>query len=207
VSTTRLLILGVVRIFQPVHGYFVRRELLSWRAEQWANINPGSIYNALRTLTKDGFLEETGGGGPRGRTSYRLTPDGESEFITMLHEAFWSLNEYAPERMYAATAFMSYLSREEVSAALEHRCAQIEAAKLELDYREQTLRTNPTVPDHTPEILRLGVARLDGELRWARELGEKLAAGAYEFAGESDSEQRLDMAGKERGDVAGEPRS
>jgi hypothetical protein len=26
-STTRLLVLGVVRIFQPVHGYEVRREL------------------------------------------------------------------------------------------------------------------------------------------------------------------------------------
>ena len=49
-SSTRLLILGAVRIFQPVHGYFVRRELLTWRVEQWAKINPGSIYNALRTL-------------------------------------------------------------------------------------------------------------------------------------------------------------
>ena len=37
-SATRLLVLGVVRIFQPVHGYFVRRELLSWRAESWAAI-------------------------------------------------------------------------------------------------------------------------------------------------------------------------
>jgi len=184
VSTTRLLILGVVRIFQPVHGYFVRRELLSWRADQWANINPGSIYNALRTLTKDGFLEEAADGGPRGRTSYRLTPDGETEFMTMLHEAFWSLNEYAPDRMYAAVGFMHYLPRDEVIAALDHRIAQIAAATVGLDFKDRTLRANPTVPDHTPEILRLAVGRLEGERDWARDLLEKIRGGAYVFEGE-----------------------
>ena len=47
-SSTRLLVLGVVRIFQPVHGYLVRRELLTWYVEEWASVNPGSIYNAPR---------------------------------------------------------------------------------------------------------------------------------------------------------------
>ena len=57
-ASTRLLVLGAVRIFQPAHGYLVRRELLSWDVENWAAINPGSIYNMLRTLTRDGLLEE-----------------------------------------------------------------------------------------------------------------------------------------------------
>ena len=48
-SVTRLLVLGAVRIFQPAHGYLVRRELLSWRVEEWANVQPGSIYHALRS--------------------------------------------------------------------------------------------------------------------------------------------------------------
>ena len=39
-STTRLMVLGVVRILQPVHGYDVRRELLSWNAENWGHIIP-----------------------------------------------------------------------------------------------------------------------------------------------------------------------
>ncbi len=38
-SATRLLVLGAVRIFQPAHGYLVRRELLSWDVENWAAIN------------------------------------------------------------------------------------------------------------------------------------------------------------------------
>jgi len=86
-SSTRLLVLGVVRIFQPVHGYDVRRELLSWRVDQWANVAPGSIYNALKSMTRDALLEVVGtdqvGGRPE-RTTYRLTNDGENEFQALL---------------------------------------------------------------------------------------------------------------------------
>jgi DNA-binding PadR family transcriptional regulator len=48
-STTRLLVLGVMRLFQPVHGYDVRPELLSWGADQWANVAPGSVYGAIKS--------------------------------------------------------------------------------------------------------------------------------------------------------------
>ena len=75
-SSTRLLVLGCVRIFQPVHGYFLRRELVSWEVDQWAHVHPGSIYNALKSLTRSGLLEEVGvvADGPRPqRTTYRLT--------------------------------------------------------------------------------------------------------------------------------------
>jgi DNA-binding PadR family transcriptional regulator len=76
-SATRLLVLGVVRIFQPVHGCSVRRELLTWKVDDWAHVKPGSIYNALRTLTKEGYLEAAGthteGSRPE-RTLYQLTP-------------------------------------------------------------------------------------------------------------------------------------
>ena len=55
-SATRLLVLGAIRIMQPVHGYEVRRELISWRLEESANVKPGSIYGAIRTLEKDGLI-------------------------------------------------------------------------------------------------------------------------------------------------------
>jgi DNA-binding PadR family transcriptional regulator len=187
VSTTRLLVLGAVKIFQPVHGYFVRRELLSWRADQWAHLNPGSVYNALRSLAKDGFLEEveTSSDGRRpAKTSYRLTADGETEFLTLLHEAWWTLNEYVPDETFAAVSFMSFLPREEVIAALEQRIAQIAATNRGLTFKEGALTGNPWVPEHTVETLRLGVARLEGELVWARTLLERVRDGEYVFAGE-----------------------
>jgi DNA-binding PadR family transcriptional regulator len=90
VSSIRILVLGVVRVFQPVHGYDVRRELLSWHAEEWAHVQTGSIYNALKSLTRDGLLavEGTGqvGGRPE-RTSYRLTAEGEEALVGMVRDA------------------------------------------------------------------------------------------------------------------------
>ncbi len=56
-SATRLLVLGVVRKHGKAHGYQVRRELLTWSADKWANVAPGSIYHALKQMAKEGLLE------------------------------------------------------------------------------------------------------------------------------------------------------
>jgi len=183
VSPTRLLVLGTVRIFQPAHGYLVRRELLSWRADQWAALHPGSIYNMLRTLARDGMLEEVeGDGGKPHRTSYRLTADGETEFLTLLREALWQVAPFDPRPLLAGTAFMWALSREEVIAALESRVAQLEAAHAGMGFSMASVRADQTKPSHVVEMLRLADARSLGELNWVRELLEQVRAGEHEFA-------------------------
>jgi DNA-binding PadR family transcriptional regulator len=56
-SATRLLILGVLLIKQPIHGYHMRRELETWSADKWANIAYGSIYSALNKMAEEGLVE------------------------------------------------------------------------------------------------------------------------------------------------------
>ena len=192
--------LGAVRIFQPVHGYFVRRELLTWRADQWASVNPGSVYNALRALARDGFLEEVGteaASGPA-RTSYRLTDDGEGEFFQLLREALWSVEANDPGRLMTAVSFMRSLSREEVLAALEHRVAEIESSHRSLEFSIAGVLDHPGKPRHVAELFYLNDARLQGELRWTHALIERLREGEYSFAGEPESnglpEQPLDAS-------------
>src|SRR3954453_16102826 len=94
-SATRLLVLGAIRIMQPVHGYDVRRELLSWRLEELANVKPGSIYGAIRTLAKDGCIEvhsrESDESRPE-RTTYVLTGEGEKEFQVLLRQSWWTVS-------------------------------------------------------------------------------------------------------------------
>ena len=51
-----MLLLGAVQLFEPVNGYQIRRELVSWRVDEWAHINPGSIYSGLETLARAGHL-------------------------------------------------------------------------------------------------------------------------------------------------------
>ena len=36
-----MLLLGAVALFEPVNGYQIRRELLSWQVDRWAHTNPG----------------------------------------------------------------------------------------------------------------------------------------------------------------------
>jgi DNA-binding PadR family transcriptional regulator len=177
VSPTRLLVLGTVRIFQPAHGYLVRRELLSWRADQWAALHPGSIYNMLRTLARDGMLEEVeGDGGKPHRTSYRLTADGETEFLTLLREALWQVAPFDPRPLLAGTAFMWALSR------AESRVAQLEAAHAGMGFSMASVRADQTKPSHVVELLRLADARSLGELDWVKALLERVRAGEHAFA-------------------------
>jgi DNA-binding PadR family transcriptional regulator len=191
VSATRLLILGAVRIFQPVHGYLVRRELVSWQVDRWAHLNPGSIYNALRTLSRDGYVEEVAteqGDAGSARTTYRLTPDGDSEFVRLIREALWTIDPVSPEILLAGVSFMWVLSRDEVIAALEHREVQIEASHRASEFAVQSVFESHK-PDHVAETLRLVDARVEGERAWAQALVARLREGAYVFAGEPGVEQ------------------
>ena len=84
-TETRLLLLGAVAIFEPVNGYQIRRELLSWGVESWANIKPGSIYNGLATLAQRGDLVRHDlRDGTRQVAVYELSDQGRAEFRTPL---------------------------------------------------------------------------------------------------------------------------
>jgi DNA-binding PadR family transcriptional regulator len=188
VSSTRLLILGAVRIFQPVHGYFVRRELMTWHADEWAHLNPGSVYNALRTLTRDGFLEEVGteaNGRRPARTSYRLTADGETEFLTLLRGALWNVSPYESSNLMAAWSFAWALRRQEVIAAFEHRLEQIDGLAKHAEFAIEDLARDPAKPPHVSEHVRLTTARLRGEAEWTRALLDRIRGGGLWFAGEA----------------------
>ena len=122
-----MMILGLVQWMQPVHGYDVRRELLSWSADKWANVQPGSIYHALRKLTEEGLLHEVATeqvGSRPARTTYGITGKGVAEFEVILRNAWWNLTGQADPFM-AAFSFLPALPRDEAAAALRNRAAQL----------------------------------------------------------------------------------
>jgi DNA-binding PadR family transcriptional regulator len=179
-STTRLLVLGVVKLFQPVHGYEVRRELLSWRAQEWASVQPGSIYNALKTLTRDGLLEiastDQVGGRPE-RTTYRLTPAGTEEFRTLLREEWWTVRPPIDPLM-AAISFLGEIPRAEAIAALEHRAAQIHGLIRPLQFAIDG-HDGADSPLHVREMMRLMTARIAAELAWSEQFLAQLRNHEY----------------------------
>ena len=107
-SATRMMILGLVQWMQPVHGYDVRRELLSWNADKWANVQPGSIYHALRKLAEEGLLREVATeqvGARPARTTYEITDKGAAEFQSLLRNNWWNLAT-PPDPFMAAFSFL-----------------------------------------------------------------------------------------------------
>jgi DNA-binding PadR family transcriptional regulator len=187
-STTRLLVLGAVRIFQPAHGYFIRRELLSWQADEWAKLNPGSIYNALRTLTREGYLVEKaareGRGGGQSRTEYSLTPDGESHFLGLLRNALWHADIYETSTLLGALSFMRFLTRDEVIDAIDSRIAELRNHIRSYEHVIRDAAVKRTTPPDTAELIGVSVERMRGELTWAEQLGKRLRDGHYRFTPE-----------------------
>ncbi|MET8306497.1 MULTISPECIES: PadR family transcriptional regulator [unclassified Micromonospora] len=174
-----MMILGLVRWMQPVHGYDVRRELLSWSADKWANVQPGSIYHALRKLTEEGLLRavatEQVGARPA-RTTYEVTAKGEDEFETLLRNLWWNFNE-PTDPFTAAFSFLPAMPRSEAAAALRNRANLLRAgiesmrASLESDW------VRNTKPVHVGWMFELWSARAEAEMSWCERIAERIDSG------------------------------
>lgn len=181
-TVIRLLILGVFHAHGRTHGYAVHRELSSWKVEMWTSVKVGSIYHALKQLTKEGKLQEAGteasSKGP-GRTTFELTDSGREEFISLLEEA---LHSFDLERFSGGVALMSALPRARVLALLR---GNVDRATQNRDFLNTLSRDAPRgATPHTKDLLELWSATLTAWTAWAHELTARLEGGEYRFAGE-----------------------
>ncbi len=175
-SATRLLVLGIVRGYGRAHGYLVGSDLVSWGADEWANVKWGSIYHALKALTRDGYLRDFE---TETRTEYELTERGEQEFMQLLRAA---VREPQPRADFlgAALAMLPSLSRAEAIALLRERLSILEERR---DKAAAQLAAW-TDPPHVSELLGLWVIDAEAAISWTRGIIERLEGGAYPMAGE-----------------------
>lgn len=178
-SSIRLLILGVLQIRQPIHGYEVRRELERWRAEEWAHVAYGSIYSALKTMAEEGLVAATGTeqvGNRPARTAYAITARGRDEFARLLRQAWWEPQPLIDPFQVALT-FMHRLPRDELLDALRYRAERL---RVGLAGFTAALRHAPwpaETPRHIAENFRLATAHMETELRWIEEAIGKVERG------------------------------
>lgn len=123
VNSSRLLVLGVVLLREPTYGYEIEKELKQWNAHRWAGIARASVYNQLRSLTKNGMLKFDSTIKPENRPTqylYRITEKGKKEFNALLRE---QLNNADPQPgdLMLILPFIPFLSREEISNACQKR--------------------------------------------------------------------------------------
>ncbi|WP_069162537.1 PadR family transcriptional regulator [Nocardia altamirensis] len=181
-AAVRLLVLGVMRLQQPTYGYAVRRELLSWRAETWTNVKPGSIYHALKQLAQEGKLTAFGTEGSTegpGRTLFQLTDAGEAEFRKLMDEALVSVDM---EELGAGIAFMDALPRAHVIEKLREQRRRSEEVRASLLEMVPTFTGGRYEPPHTTDLLELWSGVFGNLAGWTDGLLERLESGEYRMS-------------------------
>ncbi len=182
-SAVRLLVLGILKTQRRAHGYAVHRELTAWHVDTWTTVRPGSIYHALKQLTKEGKLrsvgEEESAEGP-GRTLYEITKEGGTEFSERLEAA---LASFDLEQLGAGIAFIHLLPRDKAVALLRDTSRRADQNQR---YLETLIPDFPdrAEPPHMADLLGLWSAALAATAGWTAGLARRLEAGDYVMAGE-----------------------
>jgi DNA-binding PadR family transcriptional regulator len=181
---TRMLLLGAVALFEPVNGYQIRRELMSWQVDQWANINPGSIYHALTSLTEKGHLTRhdlVDNGRPV--AVYQISAGGRAEMERLITRSMETVDAYNGVSFYAAFSLMLLLERPAATRHLSVRLKNLERTIKELD---AAARVNASMaPPHAVAALHLQLDKLRTERAWLVEVLDDVRSGKLSFAGDA----------------------
>ncbi len=172
-----MLLLGAVGLFEPVNGYQIRRELMSWQVDRWANVKPGSIYHGLTGLVTSGLATRHDlCDGSREVAVYQLTDDGRAELERLLTEAVTTVNIFDRHDFHAAFGLLPLLDGQQVVALLEERRTGLTAAIAEFP-DDATPGDLPYVPPHAVRAMQLWGAEARAELAWLTDVLDDVRAG------------------------------
>jgi DNA-binding PadR family transcriptional regulator len=176
-------VLGLLKE-KSMHGYELRKQLGAMLGPFW-QVSWGSLYPTLRRLTKAGAIEKMAEPAPprsrrarsqaakppatrspgRRKTVYRITPQGEHMFTTMLEETAAAVDA---EHFTLKLAFFRYLQPETRLALLERRRAYLQEKLAQFktnlrDYRER-------IDSYTLSLQNHGMAATESDIAWIDEL-------------------------------------
>jgi hypothetical protein len=139
----------------------------------------------MTKLESQGFIQPTKSGqgvklGPS-RTEYKITSQGEEEFISLLETAIKAIDV---EVLAAGIAFMDMLTRDRAIALLKVRLTSLQANA----YFLKTLPTEPvpSIPSRHPELIGLWVRYIESAITNTQALIKSLEDGKYVFLDEKE---------------------
>jgi DNA-binding PadR family transcriptional regulator len=177
--STRLVILGLLRE-RPLYGYELKH-IIEEHMGDWTNIAFGSIYFALGKLAEEAFIEKVAveqEGNRPSRSVYQVTPAGQGEFLRLLREAWGSIERHYYD-IDIALAFSDALLRDEVTAFLRQRVAELEGILEHIVGHRDEQMANEEVPRLAAAVFDHGLAHFRAELEWTRDLLDKFERGGY----------------------------
>jgi DNA-binding PadR family transcriptional regulator len=185
---TTITVLGAVVLFEPVNGYQVRRELLSWRVDEWADVKPGSVYSMLATLTRRGEVERHDlDDNGRAVAVYTATAQGHQRLAGLLKRALVEVEPLSALTFHVALNLAVLLTRAEAQTCLEQRLASLRSMAAGVEDKLASARTGALMPPHVEDVVELSLRLLATDEAWLVDHLERIGAGAYSFAGEPPS--------------------
>ncbi|MGD9529477.1 PadR family transcriptional regulator [Pseudonocardia sp.] len=190
-----LAILGLLNE-APVHGYELRKQL-GLRLGGFRVFSYGSLYPALRRLTRAGLIaEETAppvaeaGWSRRARRVYKITADGKERLTELLSRC--DAQSWDDESFGVHLAFFSRTPAEARMRILEGRRRRVEERREGL--RAALARAGEKVDRYTRELHQLGLDTTEREVRWLNELiAHERAAQQDASGGEAGPDDRKRM--------------
>lgn len=177
-----LAVLGLL-LERPLHPHAMATALRERGMDRAFKVTTGSLYDTVRALARDGWIEADGTeqvGGRPARTVYRHAPEGRRQFTEWLDELIREPAQEYPKFL-SAVSYLGALGRHRAAEALRARAAALEARIAEGERAHRAAREEHGAPrlfvieaEYAREMAR-------AELRWVRRTAEEIEEGALEW--------------------------
>lgn len=181
-SAIRLFVLGTLATAGPLHGHQIRQQAQTDRTEVWADVQPGSLYGALKRLAAEGLIREVRterqGNRPE-RTVYEITAQGRGALAALRDDALERIaGKNDPFDL--ALALSRDLPEEYLERIVTARVSALRARESSLRLRVE--KADPYVNEAERMVLLHLVERTAAEVRWHEELLARMPKIATDFA-------------------------
>ena len=167
-KVVRLLVLGTLARFGPMHGHQLKRNIQTINVEAWSDVRAGSLYHALHQLASEGMIElvqtERPGRLPA-RTVYRVTAAGEAELEALRDRALGEVRASA-DPFDVALWVAAGLEPARLAEVVRRRLDTLRQQLADLAAERRSLVAEGTIPAVGAILMAHGEARLEAEVRW-----------------------------------------
>jgi DNA-binding PadR family transcriptional regulator len=177
-----LAIMGLL-LEQPMHPHAMAATLRERKLDLAFKLTTGSLYDTVRTLARDGWIEtantEQVGSRPA-RTVYRHTPEGRHQFTEWLDELIREpLQEYP--RFLSAVSYLGALGPQRAAEALREREAALRDRLAEGEAAHRQAREEHKAPRLFVIEVEYAQAMAQAELDWVRGVADEIEHGTLEW--------------------------
>ncbi|WP_424886910.1 helix-turn-helix transcriptional regulator [Streptomyces sp. XH2] len=182
VNPLALAVLGLL-LEQPMHPHAMATALRERQMDRAFKLTTGSLYDTVRALARDGWIEaadtERVGGRPA-RTVYRHTREGQQNFTEWLDEIVREPSREYPKFL-SAVSYLGVLGQQRAAQALRERAAALKTRISEGEQAYRTAREQHKAPRLFVIEAEYAQAMLQAEMQWVLRTAEEIEQGTLEW--------------------------